>query len=250
MLDPRLVRAEILKLRRRRGLMAWTALLTFGAVALSFGFSALMHAVGDPQQWRAAGGGEGLELALALLAMTGAVAGVLIGATAGGADIEAGVFRDLAATGRSRTALFAARVPGAWAILVPATLAGIAIAALLASALAGDGAVAASAVLEGGAAALASTMLLSAASAGLAALASSRGMVIGVVLAFQLGLSPVLAQIGALGDVRYAIPSVATARIGGELADEVALAVAILVVLGWAAVTLGAGLWRTRTQEI
>jgi predicted ABC-type transport system involved in lysophospholipase L1 biosynthesis ATPase subunit len=58
-----------------------------------------------------------------------------------------------------------------------------------------------------------------------------------------------LAQIGALGDVRYAIPS-ATARIGGDLAGEVALAVAILVVAGWMAVTLGAGLWRTRTQEI
>ena len=51
--------------------------------------------------------------------MTGAVAGVIVGATAGGADIEAGVFRDLAATGRSRTALFAARLPGAWAIVVP-----------------------------------------------------------------------------------------------------------------------------------
>jgi hypothetical protein len=93
-------------------------------------------------------------------------------------------------------------------------------------------------------------MLLSAASVGLAALAGSRGMVIGIVLAFQLGLSPILAQVGALGDARYAIPSVATARIGGDLAGELALGAAILVVLAWAALTLGAGLWRTRTQEI
>lgn len=251
MLDLRLIRAEILKLRRRRGLMVWTALLTFGAVALCYGFGALMHVAGDPADWKAVGGRDGFDLAMALLAMTGAVAGVLVGATAGGADIEAGVFRDLAATGRSRTALFCARVPGAWAILVPATLIAIAGAALLASVLDGaGGAVPASAVVEGGGAALVSAMLLGAASVGLAGLASSRGMVIGTVLAFQLGLSPILAQIGALGDARYAIPSVATARIGGELADEVALAVAIVVVVGWMAVTLGAGLWRTRTQEI
>ena len=48
-----------------------------------------------------------------MLALLAAVAGAIVGATAGGADIEAGVFRDLAATGRSRTALFFARVPGA-----------------------------------------------------------------------------------------------------------------------------------------
>jgi len=250
MLDLRLIRAEILKLRRRRGLMIWTALLTFGAVALCYGFGALMHVAGDPAQWKAAGGREGFDLAMALLAMTGAVAGVLVGATAGGADIEAGVFRDLAATGRSRTALFCARVPGAWAILVPATLAAIAGAALLASVLGGAGAVPAGAVVAGGGAALVSTMLLGAGSVGLAGLAGSRGMVIGTVLAFQLGLSPILAQIGALGDARFAIPSVATARIGGDLGGEVALGVAILVVVGWIAATLGAGLWRTRTQEI
>jgi putative exporter of polyketide antibiotics len=250
MLDLRLIRAEILKLRCRRGLMVWTTLLTFGAVALCYGFGALMHAAGDPAQWKAVGGREGFDLAMALLAMTGAVAGVLIGATAGGADIEAGVFRDLAATGRSRTALFCARVPGAWAILVPATLVAIAGAAVLASALDGAGGVPASAVVKGGGAALVATMMLSAVSVGLAGLSNSRGMVIGTVLAFQLGLSPVLAQIGALGDVRYAIPSVATARIGGNLADEVGLAVAFLVVVGWMAVTLGAGLRRTRTQEI
>ncbi len=40
MLDLRLIRAEILKLRRRRGLMAWTAVLTFGAVALCYAASA------------------------------------------------------------------------------------------------------------------------------------------------------------------------------------------------------------------
>jgi hypothetical protein len=42
------------------------------------------------------------------------------------------VFRDLAATERSRTALFAVRVPGAWAIVVPSVLAAVAVSAILA----------------------------------------------------------------------------------------------------------------------
>ena len=38
-----------------------------------------------------------------ILALLASVVGVIVGATAGGADIESGVFRDLVATGRSRT---------------------------------------------------------------------------------------------------------------------------------------------------
>jgi ABC-type transport system involved in multi-copper enzyme maturation permease subunit len=248
MFDPRLIRAEILKLRRRRGLMIWTALLTFGAAGLCFVIGATMHVI-DPKGWSPAGGRESFDTAMGVLAMAGAVAGTLVGATAGGADIEAGVFRDLAATGRSRGALLAARVPGAWAILVPAVLAGVLVSAILALALHGAAPVPAGAILAGAAAALVSAMLLSAASIGLAALSGSRGMVIGVVLAFQLGLSPILVDVG-IGDGRYAIPSVATARIGGALSHDLPLGAAIAVVIAWAAVTLGAGLWRTRTQEI
>jgi ABC-type transport system involved in multi-copper enzyme maturation permease subunit len=248
MFDPRLIRAEILKLRRRRGLLIATGALTLGVAVLFYAIVSVLHAV-DPGTYRA-GGGEGLDSVAALLALSGAVAGTIVGATAGGADIEAGVFRDLAATGRSRTALFFARVPGAWAIVVPPMLAALTLSTGLAFALTGGPAPTIGGVTEAWAAVLVATMLLSAASAGLAALSGSRGMVIGIVLAFQLGLAPILAQVSAIGDARYAIPSVATARIGGDIADELALGVAILVVLAWAAATLGAGLWRARTQEI
>lgn len=118
MFDSRLVRAEILKLRTRRGLMIATGVLTLGVVAHFYAVVSALH-IADPGQFPAAGGGEALAGVAALLALSGAVAGTIVGATAGGADIEAGVYRDLAATGRSRTALFFARVPGAWAIVVP-----------------------------------------------------------------------------------------------------------------------------------
>ena len=68
-----------------------------------------------------------------MLALSGSVVGVIVGATAGAADIEAGVFRDLVATGRSRLALFFARVPGAWAIVLPPLVAAVALAAVAAA---------------------------------------------------------------------------------------------------------------------
>ena len=249
MFDRRLIAAEICKLRRRRGLMIATGFFTFLVVAIFYAIAAMLHA-GHPDTNPAVGGLEGFSDLVGLLTLTGAVAGVIVGATAGGADIEAGVFRDLAATGRSRTALFLARVPGAWAIVVPGVLSGLALGTTLALVLNGDAPLTASAFAEGTASVLVATMLLSAVSVGLATLAGSRGMIIGVVLTFQLGLSPILAQVEAIGDVRYAIPAVANARIGGDIADEVSLAVAILIVLAWAATALGAGLWRARTQEI
>jgi ABC-type transport system involved in multi-copper enzyme maturation permease subunit len=247
--DLRLIRAEILKLRRRPGLMAATGVLAFASAVLYFVVLIVVHAL-DPSR-AGAGGAAHFDDAMGILGMAAPVAGVLVGATAGGADIEAGVFRDLAATGRSRTALFAARLPGAWAIVVPPVLAAIATCAVLATVLGGPGGdPTAHDVIAGGAAALAATMLVTAVSVGLAALTGSRGMVIGVVLAFQLGVSPLLAQLEILGAARHAIPAVATARLDGALASEFALGTAIAVIIAWAVVPLAAGLWRTRTQEI
>ena len=134
--------------------------------------------------------------------MTAAVVGVIIGATAGGADIEAGVFRDLAATGRSRVELLLARVPGAWVAAAPLLLVASALPVAIATPDAGTLVGSVASVLAAGA--VTSTVCV-----GLAALTGSRGMVIGIALAFQLGISPLLAQIGALGDARWAIPQVA-----------------------------------------
>ena len=75
----------------------------------------------------------------------------------------------------------------------------------------------------------------SAACVGLAALAGSRGPVIGIALAFQLGISPLLGQVEAIGDFRRAIPQVAIARIGRTTSlpgFTLALAVAVLHRLG------------------
>jgi hypothetical protein len=74
----------------------------------------------------------------------------------------------------------------------------------------------------------------------------------GVALAFQLGVAPLLAQLDVLGDARFAIPAVAISRLDNAdgIVAALPLAGAIAIILAWAAVALGAGLWRTRTQEI
>ena len=227
----RLIRAEVLKLRRRTGMVVMTAVLTVVAVALYYTIQAIR------------GNASGhFDDAIAVLAMAGSVAGAIVGATAGAADIEAGVFRDLVATGRSRLALFFARVPGAWAIVLPMLALAIALAAVI-DGTGADIVPAAAQVLIAGA-------LTSAVCVGLAALTGSRGTVVGLALAFQLGVSPLLAQVEAIGDFRYGIPSVAIARIGGVDELELALATAIAIVLAWAAAALAAGAWRSATQEI
>jgi hypothetical protein len=222
----------VLKLRRRHGMVAMTAILTVVAVAVYYLIQTIR------------GDADGhFNDAIAVLAMAGSVAGAIVGATAGAADIEAGVFRDLVATGRSRLALFFARVPGAWAIVLPMLALAVALAAVIDGAPSDD-------LVAGTAQVLISGGLTAAVCVGLAALTGSRGTVIGLALAFQLGVSPLLAQVEAIGDFRYGIPSVAIARIGGVDELEFALATAIAIVLAWAAAALAAGAWRSATQEI
>jgi hypothetical protein len=48
-----------------------------------------------------------------LVTQLGSIAAILIGSTAGAGDVASGFFRTLVVTGRSRAALFAARIPSA-----------------------------------------------------------------------------------------------------------------------------------------
>lgn len=229
----RLIRADLLKLRRRTGMMAVVAFFVFGAVAAYFGAGLVLDEGGD------------FDTATGVLTLIASVAGAIIGATAGGADIESGVFRDLVATGRSRTALFFSRVPAAWIITLGMLGLAVVASALLSSPSLGS-------FLRGGARVLSSGALTAAVCVGLAALTGKSGPVMGIALAFQLGIAPLLAQLDVLGDARWAIPAVAISRLDGAegILASLPLAGAIGIILAWAAAALGAGLWRTRTQEI
>jgi ABC-type transport system involved in multi-copper enzyme maturation permease subunit len=251
MFDLRLIRAEVLKLRRRRGMLALAVALTVGVVALAFTVSGLQHA-GNPTKYGPAGGLKSYRDALQVIIMLTIVAGAIVGSTAGAQDIETGVFRDLAATGRSRVALFGARIAGAWGIVVPIAAAAAALTGVGAVALAGSTvAPGATALIEGTAGIIAAAAVSSAVAVGLCALVGSRGPVIAIMLAFSLAIAPLLVGISFLGDVRQALPTVALehiAHVPGTLHTTLAAAIAVLG--AWIAAAFTAGAWRTKTREI
>lgn len=252
MFDLRLIGADALKLRRRRGMLALCVSLTLGLVALMVVVAAIRH-TGNPITQPPAGGAMAYRDMMFALTLMMLAVGSIIGATAGAQDLESGVFRDLAATGRSRLALFGARVQGAWTIVLP--IAGLAAAGAAIAALTLAGGVPAPdvATIVAATAGVLTTGALSAAVAvGLAALTGSRASVITVMLAFDLALAPLLSNIAWLGDVRQAIPTNALYRIGEgpDLGVHMGLATAIVVILAWAAAAFAAGAWRTQAREI
>lgn len=248
-----LISAELLKLRRRRGMLAIAVALTLGIVAVVFAVMAIQHA-GDPSKYGPAGGVSNFADGLSVMMLMASVVGVIIGGTAGTQDLESGVFRDLAATGRSRLALFGARVAGAWAIVLPILAVTMAAMAALCVALAGTAAAPTAGTLVAGTAGILTAGALSAALAvGLSALVGSRGPVIGILLAFFLALDRLLAEIGLLGGARQALPGVSIERIGHMSVDggvKVALGIAIAATVAWVVAALGVGAWKTQTREI
>jgi hypothetical protein len=249
----RLIKAEVLKLRRRHGMLAMAFVLTLGVLAIAYVVTAIQHG-GNPAKYGPAGGAKGFADSLQFLSVMGFVIGAIVGSTAGAQDLDSGVFRDLAATGRSRTALFLARVGGAWIVVL--SILGVTLAAdvacgfLLAdgSATPGLGEVGHAVGLAVSAGALASALAV-----GLAALFGSRGPVIGILIATHVVLEPQLQGASFLGNAREAVPTAALNRIGDQATSvdfKVALGTAVAVIVAWIAAALAAGAWRTKTREI
>ena len=245
----RLVRAEFLKVRKRRGLLALAGLLTLAPVAIGLVVISILHAA-DPAKHDPAGGLENFQSIVQLIAQVGIVAVVLVGATVGAGDRGAGVFRELVSTGRSRTQLFAARVPGGLALVLPMVGAAFAVATVAGVVLAGSDQPAVTAGEVAGAGGWLAASVLSAylLAVGVSSLLSSRGTAIGVLLAWQLAVAPILLASGKLDGV---LPN--AALLAFDPADETTVGVssagALAVLVAWTLVPLAAGAWRTRTSD-
>ena len=133
----RLARADLLKLRRRRGLVVTAALLTIGATIVMFVAFEAFH-LSNSVKYGPAGGLDHFSRWVFVLSQLGSISAVLIGASAGADDLGAGVFRELVATGRSRTALFFARIPAGLAIVWTLLAASFALATTFTVTLAGS----------------------------------------------------------------------------------------------------------------
>jgi hypothetical protein len=246
-----LVRADLLKLRRRRGLMALAATICVGSVALIFTVNAIRH--GSSPTVGPAGGIKNFENATDFIGLMGVVIAAMIGATAGAGDSEAGVLRDVVATGRSRVALFGSRAASAVGATLPMLIAALAVAAIGSIVFAGSlAAPSVSEILHRSAAVLAFGGGTAVLAVGFATFARSRGPVIAVVIAFDLVVSQVLTQVSFLGNLREALPLEAFMRMIGDRTPGVsmALATAVAVTLAWAVAAAGAGAWWSRRAEV
>ena len=243
----RLVSAEFLKLRRRRALLAASLGLIVAPMLVSFAVLAVLHAA-NPGKYGPAGGAENLRGSLHLLTQIGAVAAVLIGVKAGGGDAAADVFRELVVTGRSRLALFAARIPGGLALLLPLAAAAFAIAATASVALAGSGQTpGAGLLIEYAAWVGLATSLGFVLALGVSSLLDSQVTSIGVLLAWRFAVDPLLLQSGKLDPV---LLGAALERIEpGAGRTSISLLTAIVLIVAWTIVPLAAGAWRTQTRD-
>ena len=248
----RLIGAEVLKLRKRRGLMIWSSLLTIGSVLITAVVLVILHAV-YPDHHGPAGGRSNLEAYAFLLAQLGTVTAILIGSAAGTQDVSNGVFRDLVVTGRKRSTLFNVRVPGA--LIVFGSMLGVAMALVFAVvfAFAGD-AVTPNASYVGHTIAyvLSFTIINLILAVGLAAFTSSR-VVVGVLIAWNSIVAHLLLNIKAFGGVRKLLDVGAAEHFSPAINNNNLVATtgltAALVLIGWAVVALLAGTWQTNRRD-
>jgi hypothetical protein len=251
----RLVNAELLKLRKRRGLVAAVSALTILPMVIAYTVLLSLHA-SDPAKHGPAGGLENFMPSIDVLSTLTIVAAVLIGATLGTGDLSAGAFRELVVTGRSRLALYAARVPaGLLLLLVPVGVA-FGITAGASRAFAGSLESPSGTVLVQSGAWLALVAGASMAIAlGVASLFGSRGTSIGILLGWQLGVMPVLIAIGALGTLREGLFYTAIGRLEpaalteGDAAVSTSVLTAVIVLVAWTVIPLALGAWRTQTRD-
>jgi hypothetical protein len=253
--SPRLVTAELLKLRKRRGLVVSTLVLTVLPMVVAYIVLAVLHAT-DPAKHGSPGGLQNFSGSMEALTQLSAVAAILVGATLGAGDLGAGVFRELVVTGRSRLALFAARVPAGLGLLLLFYGAAFAITATAATVLAGSSEAPSGSLLAHSAGWLALVTAPSFALAlGVSSLLGSRATTIGILLGWQLLAMPLLVQFGALGALREGLVDAATHRlapvalVNGPGAVPMSLGAAAVVLVAWTALPLAAGAWRTCTRD-
>jgi hypothetical protein len=251
----RLPRAELLKLRRRRGLIATAALLTIGATIVMFVAFELFH-LSNSVKYGPAGGLDRFSRWVFIVSQLGSIAAALIGASAGADDLGAGVFRELVATGRSRTALYFARVPAGLAVLWTLLACAFAIATVFTVTLAGSAPTPSARLIVESGPWLGLTMGLAfLLGLGVASLIGSRAPTIAILFAWVLILEPLLSHISALGAAREALLSAADWKLapGGLIGDRLrvpmSLGVSLGVIAAWAVVSVAVGLWRTQTRD-
>jgi len=255
----RMVGADFLKLRKKRGTLIWALVLALAPLLIFFIVRAAQHSSG-PAEHPPAGGISGYTDALRILALFfGPLAAIMIGTDGGAGDVSAGVFRDLVVTGRSRLALFGSRVPASLALCWIVVVVGYLLAVLGTFVFASSEPTPNTTLLINGLGfSLLSTGMVCVVAVGFASLTTSRPAALTVLIGWHLVASPILANISSLGSSRKLVLAQAISHFSPvELTDRggrgslvtMSGGVALIVLIGWLVVFLGLGAWRTRTMD-
>ena len=256
-----LVAAEIVVLRRHRSTMLTAFVLAIGVTVLYFAFTYARHD-------GSFAGDRSLANGTALLGIYfGSFASILIGTEAGCADLASGVFRDLAATGRPRSALYLARWAAGVVVALGFAVCGFLIALVAAFELRGHQAAPSLGLTAQSLAwVLLATLVVTSLAVGLASVTGSRSVTLTAVLGWQTLGTTLLFSLGslgvlrdglllvALGALRPGIPYGTAAHPGSSIALPAPVlpmpgGLAICILCAWAVVPVLAGLWRSATQD-
>ncbi len=114
-----MIATRVMELRKRRGLMIALIVMNIGFPAVFLLIRLLAHAFAPHANPPAGGDQIFLVLVGGFLPTFGFIVAATVGCTAGSRDLTEGMFRHLVVTGRSRLALYLARIPAGLAIVVP-----------------------------------------------------------------------------------------------------------------------------------
>ena len=113
-----MIATRFMELRKRRGLMITLVAVTIGFPTVFLAVRLLLHAVAPKTYGPAGGYNIYTALSAGVLYTFGFIVAATLGCTAGSVDLTEGMFRHLVITGRSRLALYLARIPAGLAIIV------------------------------------------------------------------------------------------------------------------------------------
>ena len=113
-----MITTRFMELRKRRGLMIALIAVNIGIPVVFLAVRLISHAVA-PKSYGPAGGYDIFTTLVAgFMYIFGFIVAAVVGCTAGSVDLTEGMFRHLVITGRSRLALYLARIPAGLAIVI------------------------------------------------------------------------------------------------------------------------------------
>jgi hypothetical protein len=126
-----MITTRFMELRRRRGLMIAIVAVIIGLPMIFLVIRLVAHAV-DPKSYAPAGGYDIFtSLTAGVMYIFGFIMAATLGCTAGSIDLTDGMFRHLVVTGRSRVALYFARIPAGLAIITSVVAVGFAMVCII-----------------------------------------------------------------------------------------------------------------------